>query len=144
MTTANSSPPTRHTTSAPRTLARSDLGERAQHLVAGRVAVDVVEALEVVDVEHQQRDVIDVGSPLQLCAEALVEGAVVVEAGQRVGLRLVLEPRLDLGVVERERRRVAEALRELDSLAVEAAPPRRAGRCSARPSARRGRRAGRR
>ena len=32
------------------------LGERDEHLVARAVAADVVDALEVVDVEHQQRD----------------------------------------------------------------------------------------
>ena len=46
--------------------------------------------------------------------QPLVEDAVVEEAGERVGARLVLEPRADLGVVERERGGVAEALRDLE------------------------------
>ena len=46
--------------------------------------------------------------------QPLVEAAVVEEAGERVGLRLVLEPRADLRVVERERRGIGEALRELE------------------------------
>ena len=48
------------------------------------------------------------------CEQPLVEDAVVEEAGQRVGARLMLEARADLGVVERERGGVAEALRELE------------------------------
>ena len=96
------------------------LGEIGQHLVARAVAVDVVDALEVVDVEHQHRDAVAgaVGAR-QLGAQPLVEVAVVVEAGQRVGLRLVLEPRPDLGVVERQRGRVGEAGGELELLVAE-------------------------
>ena len=41
------------------------------------------------------------------------------QAGQRVGLSLVLELRAALGVVERERGRVAEPLRELELVCVE-------------------------
>jgi hypothetical protein len=48
-----------------------------------------------------------------------VEVAVVVEAREGVGLRLVLEPRADLRVVERERRGVREADRELELLILE-------------------------
>ena len=51
---------------------------------------------------------------VQLGAEALVEVAVVVEAGQRVRLRLELEDGADLRVVERERGGVAEALGQLE------------------------------
>ena len=43
----------------------------------------------------------------------------VVETGQRIRLGLVLEPRADLGVVERERRCIAEPLRELELVVVE-------------------------
>ena len=57
----------------------------------------------------------------QLGAQALVEVPVVVEPGERVGLRLELERRADLCVVERERGRVAEALGELELLLGEAA-----------------------
>jgi hypothetical protein len=79
--------------------------------------VHVVQALEVVDVEHEQRDVVRGAARAgQLCAQALVEGAVVVEAGERVGRGLVLETRLDLRVVERERGGVAEELRQLELL----------------------------
>ena len=52
----------------------------------------------------------------QLAAKPLVEVAVVVEARERVGLGLALEPRADVRVVEGERGRVAEALRQLELL----------------------------
>ncbi len=85
---------------------RRDFGE---DVVAGRVAVHVVDALEVVEVEHHERDGRLVGrGDEELLPEALVECAVVPEAGQRVGLRLVLERRADVRVVDRERRRVGE------------------------------------
>ena len=45
-----------------------------------------------------------------------MEVPVVVETGDRVGLRLALEPRADMGVVERQGRRVAESFRELELL----------------------------
>jgi hypothetical protein len=56
---------------------------------------------------------------VQLGAQAVVEVAVVVEACEGVRLRLELEPGPDLGVVERERGRVAEALRQLELLLCE-------------------------
>ena len=96
-------------------------GEAAQDLVPGPVPVHVVDALEVVDVEHQHGDgVVRAACVRQRGAQAFVKRAVVVKPGQRVRLRLVLEARADLGVVERERRRVSKALRELELVVVEA------------------------
>ena len=93
------------------------VGELGQHVVADRVAEDVVHLLEVVDVEHHERDVLVLARrPGQLAAEALVEVPVVVEPGERVGLGFTLEPRTDVRVVERERGCVAEALRQLELL----------------------------
>ncbi len=51
--------------------------------------------------------------------EPLVEDAVVEEARERVGAGLMLEARSALGVVERERGRVAEPLRDLELHLVE-------------------------
>jgi len=85
------------------------------------VAVDVVHPLEVVDVEHQHGDAVPrAAGPRELGAQALVEVAVVVEPRQRVGLRLVLEARPDLCVVEGERGGVCETRRELELLVGEA------------------------
>ena len=115
MITPNSSPPSRQTTSSGRTQFRRRLGEPPQHLVADAVTVHVVDALEVVDVEHQHGDrPMRAARLLQRVQQPLVEAAVVEEPGERVGLRLVLEARADLRVVERECGRVAEALRELE------------------------------
>ena len=105
------------------------VGELGEHLVADRVPEDVVHLLEVVDVDHHHGDVlVRARGVSQLAAEALVEVAVVVEAGERVGLRLALEPRADVRVVEGERRRVAEPLGELELLVAERRVGRRSGR----------------
>ena len=96
------------------------VGELRQHEVADPVAVDVVHLLEVVDVEHHDghRRVLD-RCLRELAPEPLVEGAVVEEPGERVRLSLVLEALANVRVVERERRRVAEALGELELLLAE-------------------------
>ena len=102
MITPNSSPPRRQTTSSGRDAAAQRRRERAEELVADAVAVDVVDALEVVDVEHQHGDRACVRLARERVQQALVEAAVVEQAGQGVGLGLVLEPRANLRVVERE------------------------------------------
>ena len=97
------------------------VGELGQHVVSDRVAEDVVHLLEVVDVQHHEHDVLVLArGPGQLAAEALVEVAMVVEAGERVGLGFALEPGTDVCVVEGQRGRVAEALRQLELLLREA------------------------
>ena len=66
--TANSSPPIRQTTSVERTALRSSVGQLGEHLVAHAVAVDVVHLLEVVDVDHHERDAgVGRGRAGQLC-----------------------------------------------------------------------------
>ena len=99
-----------------RTDARAqDLAEPDQDLVPDTVPVDVVELLEVVDVEHEDGDrVVRTARARQLGPEAVVEVAVVPEPCERVGLSLVLEPRPDLGVVEREHGRIPAPLHELE------------------------------
>ena len=115
--TANSSPPTRQTTSRRAHRRAEDVGDLVQQLVAHAVPVDVVHLLEVVEVEHHDRDgVVCRRRPQERLAQAVVERAVVVEAGESVGLGLVLETRADVRVVDRERRGVAEALREEELL----------------------------
>ena len=102
-----------------------DVRDLDEQLVADSVPVDVVDLLEVVQVEHHEGDgvVLRRGTP-ELLPQPVVERAVVVQAGEGVGRRLVLEPCANVRVVERERRGVAEArreeellLRELDVLA---------------------------
>ena len=55
-TTANSSPPSRATTSPGRTQPRSRSASTSEQLVAGGVAAAVVDVLEVVEVDEQQAD----------------------------------------------------------------------------------------
>ena len=87
-----------------------DLGEPAQQLVTGAVAVDVVHLLEVVEVEEEQRHgIVRPVGPCELGSQPLVERAVICQARQPVGLRLPRESGIDLRVVERQRGRVAEA-----------------------------------
>ena len=85
--------------------------ELRQHLVADGVPVDVVDALEIVEIEHQQRHRRRLlgGNADDLVAKPLVERAVVPEARERVGLGLELEACARVGVVERERGSVAES-----------------------------------
>ena len=58
----------------------------AQHRVAGQVAVLVVDALEVIDVDHQAGEgLVGALGARQLLAQARVQVAAVVEAGEEVG-----------------------------------------------------------
>ena len=81
---------------APAQVGAHDLGHRAKELVAGRVAAQVVDLLEVVHVDddegHRRPVVAGLGDPR---VELLLEGAVVAEAGQRV------EQRIETGAVVR-------------------------------------------
>ena len=96
------------------------VGHLEQELVADAVSVDVVDLLEVVEVEHDQADrVVLRRRAHELLPNAIVERAVVVEAGQRIGRRLVLERRANVGVVEGECGGVAEARGEEELLLAE-------------------------
>ncbi len=84
--------------------------ELGEDVVADRVAVDVVDALEVVEVEHHQGDG---GVPRrgahELAPQPFVERPVVPQPREGVRLRLQGEGRVHVGVVERERGCVPEA-----------------------------------
>ena len=78
------------------------MGQLAQHRVAARVAVRVVDLLEVVEVEHQHRErPVEPGGPLDLARQAHREVAEVPEAGQPVGGRQPLGLLVQLHVVDR-------------------------------------------
>ena len=78
---ANSSPPTRQARSLAAQLLARGGGHPAQHQIALLVAVDVVQELEVVEVEHDQRQRAAVAlGAIELVAQPLVEDAVVVQA----------------------------------------------------------------
>ena len=92
-------------------------GELGEYLIANSVAVDVIDPLEVVEVEHEERDGAALGRRSDnLSSEPLVECAVIPETRQRIRLRLKLERGPDLGVVERKSRGVTEADGELELL----------------------------
>ena len=72
-----------------------DLRHAAQRVVAGQVAVAVVVALEVIDVDHQHRQrQPGAVAALHLQRQPLAEVAVVVEAGEAVGDRQLGEARV--------------------------------------------------
>ena len=84
---ANSSPPSRKAAS-PRAPVRQRRRDAAQDAVAVLVPEAVVAELEVVDVDHRERELVPVALGQRLVlGRVLVERAVVAEAGQRVGER---------------------------------------------------------
>ena len=79
-------------------------GGRGEQLVAGLVAVVVVEGLEAVEVEHRQAQLPAVAArPRDLALEVLVPHAAVRQPGQRVGARGGLQPGEQVGAVDRDR-----------------------------------------
>ena len=92
---ANSSPPSRAITSPVRTWVLEPLGDFLQELVAGVVAERVVDHLELVDVEEEQRHLAAVAARARGGAlELVVEILAVADLGERVELREVVQPQL--------------------------------------------------
>ena len=95
---------------AARGRARSGGGDLDQGLVARAVAEAVVDALEVVEVEHGQRErTLVAAGALDLEQQPLVEDAVVGEPGQRVLRGARRELRARIGVRDGEADQVGEA-----------------------------------
>jgi len=97
-----------------------DLGEGAQHLVAGLVPELVVDVLEVVEVGEDQGE--PVPEPLctrELRVERLAEGTAIREARQLVGHGLTLDDPVQPRVVERDRGLGNERMSERDRPVVE-------------------------
>ena len=93
------------------TIARGDL---AQQPVAGLVAQRVVDALELVEVQHDEAERLAAGDA---ALEPVLERAVVEQAGQVVGLGADLDRPVDLGVLEGDRDLRREQLDELELVA---------------------------
>ena len=90
--TANSSPPRRADRVGPAQALEQHAGDPDDQLVAGVVAERVVDRLEVVDVEHQQRAAGAVARDLrEVAADLELEAAAVEQAGQRVVVGHVLQ-----------------------------------------------------
>ena len=97
---ANSSPPVRYRAIAATQVGGHDLGDRTEDLVPGAVAVRVVDRLEVVDVDDQQRERgALVARDRELQVELLLERSVVAETGEPVTERVeactIVRPRAD-------------------------------------------------
>src|SRR5665647_894024 len=98
-----------------------DLADGAQNAVAGGMPVEVVDTLEVVEVEHDQRKREAVAPRAHgLGAQLLEEVAVIVQAGESVGARLafddlllLLQLAVQLGVADRHGGLLAERRTEL-------------------------------
>ena len=72
--------------------ARGDAGDLSEHVVAGRMTVGVVEALEIVQVEEGDAERLALGVRQQL-VETLLERAAVRQPGERVAAGLVVRER---------------------------------------------------
>ena len=94
--------------------------DRAQHVVSALVADGVVDRLEVVEVHHQQAEVLAVASgAFDLGLERFVEVAVVVDAGEAVADGLALHLLVRARVLDGDPRQVGEQLDRLEVAAVE-------------------------
>ena len=87
-------------------------GDGRQQGVAGRVAAGVVERLERVHVEHQDRE--GTAADRDRLAELALERAVVAQTGQGVLLRPDPDRAVDLGVLEGDRGLAGEQLGQLE------------------------------
>ena len=84
-TMANSSPPTRATSVHRPHAVEQRRGHGLEHQVAAGMAVGVVDALEVVDVQHQQqRRLAGAGHAVDLARQRQLEAAAVGQAGERI------------------------------------------------------------
>ena len=91
-----------------------DAGDLAQHHVALQVAVGVVDLLEVVDVEHDQAELVVVAAgALDLRRHDLLEAAVVEQPGELVGDRLAGDRLVQVDVLDRDRGLVGEVGEQL-------------------------------
>ena len=86
-------------------LLREDPADPAQDLVALEVAVGVVDLLEVVDVEHHQRQLVtEALGARRLLRDQLAEAPLVGEPGELVGDRLLGDELVQIDVLDRDRR----------------------------------------
>ena len=112
-----------------------DLRQLGQHRVALQVAVRVVDLLEVVEVDHQERDALVVAPrPVHLLQEALRQGAPVGQLGQLVGERVLLLRLEQLGVADGDRALRGDTVEQVGLVLGQLAPG-VAGRAPSRPSA---------
>ena len=92
------------------------VADAAQHLVADQVAVLLVDLLEVVEVEEDQREVAagHARGALDLAQQALVQRRVVEAAGQPVGARGLRDRGVEAGVAARGGGELGERLEQAE------------------------------
>ena len=67
----------------------------AQYIVADEVAICIVDALEVIEIDHQQRECGVVAQrPFHLCRNPIRQGTTIEELRQRISLRELLKSRI--------------------------------------------------
>ncbi len=93
--------------------------DSAEEGVAGRVAAGVVERLEPVEVEHQDRERPAQSAGLDRLAELALERAVVAQPGQRVEIGPDPDGAVRLGVLQGDRRLRREQLGQLELVGAE-------------------------
>ena len=132
-TIRNSSPPSRPKNAGSRTAARISRATRLQHFVADRVAVAVVDALEVVDVDDERCARRLRLFPLQQLFEPAEHVAAIRRAGQLVRHRERAHAQRGAALVDRERREQAgEQHREHDQRRLQLARAALLGRAPSR------------
>ena len=120
----NSSPPNRATVSLERSACSQARGGRGQQLVAHVVAEAVVDQLEVVEIEEQDRGMrVLAAEPGQRVLEAVDEQHAVGQPGERIVHGPVADGVLDRLALERVGQHVGQGLEEVDVAGGEA--PRR-------------------
>ena len=92
---ANSSPPSRATTSPARDAGAQAAGDRLQQFVPDGVPERIVDPLELVDIDVEHRQLTAGRQALQLMIEALAEQHAVRQIGQRVVMRHVRDTVID-------------------------------------------------
>ena len=92
------------------------LGEAPQDVVAGVVAERVVDALEVVEVDHQQRQLAARAELVEVAVDRELEAAAVAQPGQRIVGGEVLEPLEPPRGLDRAHRLVGEHAQRLQRL----------------------------
>ena len=107
----------RHEVVGPHGLAHR-VADAAQNLVAGQMALALVDALEVVEIHHRKRQAVP-GAPaaLELAPQRVVERGVVEAARQGIGSRRQHQPGVCAGVAARRRGQVGERLQQGQVLA---------------------------
>ncbi len=96
--------------------------QRLQHLIADVAAEGIVDVLEAVDVEHDEREIVLAArGRFEIRAEPLQQQRAVRKTGERIVIGEIVEPLRLHDVIERERHVACELAQQLDLALVEEA-----------------------